>query len=75
VTVRVSPSRIVGHTPQPKFALAFGLMIVLSGFVGMGAASAASAGEYCHAPRVHCGYKTVAIYVEKEIAYRTKVVR
>lgn len=56
----------------PKFVLAFGLMIALSGFAGLGAASA---GDYCHAPRVHCGYKTVTVYVEREIAYRTKVVR
>ena len=50
----------------PQFALAFGLLIALSGFVATNSASA----NDCYRPRVDCGYKTVNVIVEKEIAYR-----
>jgi hypothetical protein len=55
----------------PKFILAFGMMVALSGFIGMSSASA----DNCHTPRVRCGYKTVTIIVEKEVPYRKRVVR
>lgn len=53
----------------PKFVLAFGMMIALSGFVGMGSASA----DDCYTPHDYCGYRTVTVLVEREVAYRTQV--
>ena len=60
----------------PKFALAAALTVAMfgaAGFVGTGSANASDCDVY--RPAVHCHYKTVTVFVEKEVAYKVKVVR
>lgn len=56
----------------PKLVLSLALLAGL----GLTAVSSASATDRdCYSRRTYCGYRTVTVYVEKEICYRTRVIR